>query len=194
MVLRSISCIDARRLPTIDPGLVLAPTPFDAVALALEDLDRVFNISRMVVVSTGTITSEMIMKCLMANIPVLASTGVTTPFAVEEIGLCIVGSAGTPDMVVYTHAERMEGLVLRCSHIYPKSDNVSGSGRVTLRPPTIGYPALWHPPPRPQGAGAIPGRCRWKAVYGSSLNSHGDTRGNNQRYEDSKTDAEVRVG
>lgn len=64
VVLRSISCIDARRLPAIDSGLVVAvadipaPTPpLDAVALALEDLDRVFDISRTVAVSTGTIAS-----------------------------------------------------------------------------------------------------------------------------------------
>ena len=49
----------------------------------------------------------------MANIPLLASTGTPTALAVkvaEETELCIVGAAGTPEMAVYTHPERIEGM------------------------------------------------------------------------------------
>jgi FdhD protein len=111
-----------------------APGPLDAVALAeggrivacAEDLDRHnaldrvigrglqddLDFSRTVAACTGTVTSEMVRKCLSANIPVLASTGAPTALAVEiadETGLAIVGSAGTPEMAVYTHAERIAG-------------------------------------------------------------------------------------
>ena len=67
----------------------------------------------MVAVSTGCITSEMVRKCLIANIPAIISTGPPTTLAVEvaeETGLCVVGSAGTPDMAVYAHAERIAGI------------------------------------------------------------------------------------
>ena len=52
-------------------------------------------------------------KCLVAGIPVLVSTGTPTALAVEiadETGLCIVGSARTPEMAVYTHPERIVGV------------------------------------------------------------------------------------
>lgn len=109
-----------------------APGPLDAVALAsgglivarAEDLDRhnaldrvigrglreSLDFSRTVAVGTGTVTSEMVRKCLIAGIPVLVSTGVPTALAVEvakETGLCIVGFAGTPEMAVYAHPERV---------------------------------------------------------------------------------------
>lgn len=124
-------------VPDIEAAITAlpAPGPLDAVALVrrgrvvarAEDLDRHntldrvigrglregFGFSRMIAVSTGTITSEMVRKCLTANIPVLAASGVPTTLAVEvaeETGLCIVGAAGTPDMAVYAHAERIEGM------------------------------------------------------------------------------------
>ncbi len=74
-----------------------------------EDLD----FSRMVAVGTGSVTSEMVRKCLVAKIPVLVSTGPPTALAVEiagETGLCIVGFAGTPEMAIYAHAERIAGM------------------------------------------------------------------------------------
>lgn len=115
---------------------LLAPASrIDAVALAdggriiarSEDLDRhnaldrvigyglgnAVDFSRMFAVSTGIITSEMARKCLVANIPVLVSTDSPTTLAAEiaeETGLCIVGSAGTPDMAVYAHADRIAGI------------------------------------------------------------------------------------
>ncbi|KLK87620.1 formate dehydrogenase [Methanoculleus sediminis] len=112
-----------------------APGPLEAVALAsggravarAEDLDRhnaldrvigrglreSLDFSEMAAVCTGTITSEMVRKCLIAGIPVLVSTGAPTALAVEvagETGLCIVGFAGTPEMAVYTHPERITGM------------------------------------------------------------------------------------
>jgi len=124
-------------VPEIEAAVaaLTAPEPLDAVALVLEGriaarsedidrhnaLDRVIgrglrdhlDFARTVAVSTGLVTSEMVRKCLVANIPVLVSTGPPTALAVkiaEETGLAIVGSAGTPEMAVYTHRERIEGV------------------------------------------------------------------------------------
>jgi len=121
-------------IPEIEAAVAALPVPgmLDAVALAdggriiarsadidrHNALDRVIgqglrsdlDFSRTFAVSTGSITSEMVRKCLVANIPALASTGSPTALAVEiaeETGLCIVGSAGSADMAVYTHAERI---------------------------------------------------------------------------------------
>lgn len=121
-------------IPEIEAAVAALPAPgmLDAVALAdggkiiacSEDIDRHnaldrvigrglrdgLDFSRTFAASTGSITSEMVRKCLVANIPALASTGSPTALAVEiaeETGLCIVGSAGSADMVVYTHAERI---------------------------------------------------------------------------------------
>ena len=76
-------------------------------------LQNSVDFPRVVAVSTGCITSEMVRKCLIANIPAIISTGAPTTLAVEvaeETGLCVVGSAGTPDMAVYAHAERIAGI------------------------------------------------------------------------------------
>lgn len=124
-------------VPEIESAVAGLPAPgtLDAVALATggrivaraEDLDRhnaldrvigrglreALDFSRTFAVGTGPVTSEMARKCLVANIPVLVSTGPPTALAVEiaeETGLCIVGSAGTPEMAVYTHAERIAGI------------------------------------------------------------------------------------
>jgi FdhD protein len=124
-------------VPEIEAAVAALPAPgmLDAVALAdggrivacsrdidrHNALDRVIgrglrdglDFSRTVAVGTGSVTSEMVRKCLVANIPVLIATGAPTALAVgiaEETGLCIVGSAGTPEMAVYTHAERIAGL------------------------------------------------------------------------------------
>lgn len=121
-------------VPEIEAAVAALTThkPLDAVALAsggrvvarAEDLDRhnaldrvigrglreSLDFSRTVAVGTGTVTSEMVRKCLIAGIPVLVSTGAPTALAVEvaeETGLCIVGFAGTQEMAVYTHAERV---------------------------------------------------------------------------------------
>src|SRR5690606_32598451 len=60
-------------------------------------LQNSVDFPRVVAVSTGCITSEMVRKCLIANIPAIISTGPPTTLAVEvaeETGLCVVGSAG----------------------------------------------------------------------------------------------------
>lgn len=65
------------------------------------------------VVCSGRISSEMVRKCLVANIPLVASRGATTTLAVSvaaESGLCIAGFVRGAKMIVYTHPGRIEGL------------------------------------------------------------------------------------
>lgn len=58
---------------------------------------------------TGRISSEMALKCSMANIPVIASRGATTSLAIElaeKTGLCIIGFVRGERMNVYTNRYR----------------------------------------------------------------------------------------
>ncbi|MHC1635436.1 MAG: formate dehydrogenase accessory sulfurtransferase FdhD [Candidatus Methanospirareceae archaeon] len=62
------------------------------------------------VTCTGRISSEMAMKCAVANIPVIASRGATTSLAVEigkKSGLTIVGFVRGNEMNVYTNPDRI---------------------------------------------------------------------------------------
>jgi len=62
------------------------------------------------VISSGRISSEMVRKCLIANIPVVVSRSATTTLAVEiakETGLTVIGFARGGKMNIYTHPERI---------------------------------------------------------------------------------------
>ena len=64
------------------------------------------------VIVSGRISSEMVRKCLIAGIPIIASRGATTTLAVEtaeKTGLTVVGFARGGRMVVYTNPQRLEG-------------------------------------------------------------------------------------
>jgi len=70
------------------------------------------DLSKTWVVVSGRISSEMVRKCLIANIPIIVSRGATTTLAVntaEKTGLTVVGFARSSKMVVYTHTERIVG-------------------------------------------------------------------------------------
>lgn len=65
---------------------------------------------RTLAVSTGRLPAEMILKCMQANIPIIASKGVPTSLAVEiaEKGnVTICGLARGDKMYIYTHPERV---------------------------------------------------------------------------------------
>ena len=52
----------------------------------------------------------MVRKCLMANIPVIASRGVTTTLAIsmgEQAGLTIIDFVRSQKMNIYTGADRV---------------------------------------------------------------------------------------
>jgi len=62
------------------------------------------------VACTGRISSEMVLKSSVANIPLLASRGATTSLAIElaeHTGLCICGFVRGKRMNLYTHSERV---------------------------------------------------------------------------------------
>ena len=52
------------------------------------------DFSRTIVTCSGRLSSEMVRKCLIANIPIIASRGATTTLAIsmgEQSGLTIIG-------------------------------------------------------------------------------------------------------
>jgi len=64
------------------------------------------DFERTFIACTGRISSEMVLKCSVANIPVVASRGATTSLAIElaeKTGLCIIGFVRGEKMNVYTH-------------------------------------------------------------------------------------------
>lgn len=68
------------------------------------------DFSRTIVTCSGRLSSEMVRKCLMANIPVIASRGATTTLAIsmgEKAGLTIIGFVRSQKMNIYTGAERV---------------------------------------------------------------------------------------
>jgi FdhD protein len=70
------------------------------------------DLSRTWVVVSGRISSEMIRKCLIANIPIIVSRGATTTLAVDtadKTGLTVIGFARGGKMVIYTRPDRIKG-------------------------------------------------------------------------------------
>jgi len=70
------------------------------------------DLSQTLVFTSGRISSEMVRKCLVANIPVIASRGATTSLAVDtaaQTGLCVIGFVRAGKKNIYTHPERVEG-------------------------------------------------------------------------------------
>jgi FdhD protein len=71
------------------------------------------DFSRTFIVSSGRISSEMVRKCLIANIPVIISRSATTTLSVEiaeKTGLTIIGFARAGKMNIYSHPHRISGL------------------------------------------------------------------------------------
>ncbi len=68
------------------------------------------DLSHTFIVVSGRISSEMVRKCLVANIPVIVSRGATTTLAIDvadKNGLTIVGFVRGVRMNVYTHSDRI---------------------------------------------------------------------------------------
>jgi FdhD protein len=71
------------------------------------------DFSKTFVISSGRISSEMVRKCLLANIPLIVSRSATTTLAVgiaDKAGLTVIGFARGGKLNIYTHAERVVGL------------------------------------------------------------------------------------
>lgn len=83
------------------------------------------DFSKTFVVSSGRISTEMVRKCLVANIPVIVSRGATTTAAVEAAniaGLTIVGFVRSRRMNIYSVFRRIKGISLN-DEIQKKSEN-----------------------------------------------------------------------
>uniref|UniRef100_UPI003FD7CC96 formate dehydrogenase accessory sulfurtransferase FdhD n=1 Tax=Methanoregula sp. TaxID=2052170 RepID=UPI003FD7CC96 len=114
-------------LHTITGGIhVVGLASKDGIITRSEDigrhnaLDRVIgyglknkiDLSKTFAICSGRVSSEMVRKCLIANIPVMVSRGATTTLAVtiaEQTGVCIVGFVRSAKMIIYTHPERVQG-------------------------------------------------------------------------------------
>ncbi|MFA4876098.1 MAG: formate dehydrogenase accessory sulfurtransferase FdhD [Methanoregula sp.] len=68
------------------------------------------DLSKTYVLVSGRISSEMVRKCLVANIPIIVSRGATTTLAVDiaaKTGLTVVGFSRGGKMNIYTSPERV---------------------------------------------------------------------------------------
>jgi len=68
------------------------------------------DFSRTIVTCSGRLSSEMVRKCLIANIPIIASRGATTTLAIsmgEQSGLTIIGFVRGQKMNIYTGVKRI---------------------------------------------------------------------------------------
>lgn len=68
------------------------------------------DFSKTIVTCSGRLSSEMVRKCLIANIPIIASRGATTTLAIsmgEQSGLTIIGFVRGQKMNIYTGVERV---------------------------------------------------------------------------------------
>ena len=64
------------------------------------------DLSKTFVISSGRISSEMVRKCLIANIPVIVSRSATTTLSVDianKTGLTIIGFARGGKLNIYSH-------------------------------------------------------------------------------------------
>ena len=70
------------------------------------------DLSRSFAILSGRISSEMVRKCLIANIPLIVSRGATTSLSVDvsrQTGLTVVGFVRSGKMIVYANPERVVG-------------------------------------------------------------------------------------
>jgi len=70
------------------------------------------DLSKTYMISSGRISSEMVRKCLTANIPIIVSRSATTTLSVEiaeKTGLTVIGFARGRKLNIYSHPERITG-------------------------------------------------------------------------------------
>ena len=71
--------------------------------------------SQTFIISSGRISSEMVRKCLIANIPIMVSRGATTTLSVDiadKTGMTLIGFARDGKLNIYSHPERITGAQL----------------------------------------------------------------------------------
>ena len=73
-------------------------------------LRKGIDLSKTFVISSGRISSEMVRKCLTANIPIIVSRSATTTLSVDianKTGLTVIGFARGGKLNIYSHPERI---------------------------------------------------------------------------------------
>ena len=76
-------------------------------------LEQDIDLSKTYAICSGRISSEMVRKCLVANIPVIVSRGATTTLAVEIAkarGLTIIGFVRGKKMNIYSGGKRVSDM------------------------------------------------------------------------------------
>jgi FdhD protein len=76
-------------------------------------LEQGIDLSGTYVICSGRISSEMVRKCLVANIPIIVSRGATTTLAVDIAkarGLTVVGFVRGKKMNIYSGGERISDI------------------------------------------------------------------------------------
>lgn len=69
------------------------------------------NFEKSIIVTTGRISLDMILKAIGAKIPVIASLSIPSDLAIEiaeRLGICIIGRIATKDPIIYTSIENIE--------------------------------------------------------------------------------------
>jgi FdhD protein len=122
--LRSVSDSDIHRTTGAFYMVVLLDS--QCVISVAEDIGRHNAIDRIIgyalrngiymsqtfVISSGRISSEMVRKCLIANIPIIVSRSATTTLSVEianKTGMTIIGFARDGKLNIFSHPERITG-------------------------------------------------------------------------------------
>jgi FdhD protein len=122
--LRSVPDSDIHR--TTSAFYVVALLDVQRVIIIAEDIGRHNAIDRIIgyalrngiymsqtfVISSGRISSEMVRKCLIANIPIIVSRSATTTLSVEianKTGMTVIGCARDGKLNIYSHPERITG-------------------------------------------------------------------------------------
>lgn len=68
------------------------------------------DLSRYIIITTGRLSSDMVLKAAVSGIPLVASRSIPTTLALEiseRVGLTIVGRAGGLKAQIYTHPHRV---------------------------------------------------------------------------------------
>jgi len=71
---------------------------------------RDIDLAKSMIITTGRISADMVYKAVNSNVPIICSLSNPTTLAVEIADKCnitVVGRAMKPNMIVYTHTERV---------------------------------------------------------------------------------------